>query len=174
VDGVAYKRALARVGNSGLWAIGGSIVDTVIGLFKTVVGPAIFETDEKSSLLFEQVLLNLNAKLEFQGNLLLLRSQSASSLPAERPRIECKSKAAPQNLLLYDAVKSDLHRAESKRCASLPFRSGYPEEYRKAIRNLANQCPTIEPNSTDADGMFPSSYTLLRFSLACEAITQSP
>lgn len=145
VDGIAYKRALVRL-EPGIAGLAKSAWSTITGLFKTIVGPTLFDTDDTGALLLEQLLLSINAKLEFKGRTYVVRSDKYNS--------------DVNSYLLYDVVKSDGHRDGDKRCADVPFSAENPESYRKAQDKLFQNCEKLHLNDNNAE-----FYTFIRFQI---------
>ena len=144
VNGLAFKRAIAKVyNNPGLYGITTAAIDTVKQVFTTIVGPTLFHSDEKGTLLLEQALLESDATIEFLGTVNVLRSAKGN----------CDDKT---DFMLYDAVKSDFYRVN--KCVT-PFSN--QETYDSAFKTFIDNCKTIDMKSDANSG----HYSYLRFSI---------
>jgi hypothetical protein len=144
VDGLLYKRALARL-EPGLLGIFKSAWSTLTSIFKSIVGPSLFDTDAEGTLLLEQLLLSLNAKLEFHGQIYVRRLHTTTD-------------SLPSNYLLYDAVKSDF--ARTVHCASTQFSADGAKLYREAMESIVTNCGDLDLLTTES-----RYYTYIRFTL---------
>ena len=142
VNGIAFKQALAKIyNNPGLVGIANSSFDTVKQIFVSIVGPTVFHTDDKGTLLIEQALLESDGSLEFKGTINVLRTD------AEK---------ADTEFLLYDVVKSDPFR--TNKCVE---KFNDSASYDNALATFLQNCKVLNlKNETKAD-----HYSYLKFSV---------